>query len=378
MRYPLLPEAPTPLADWKPYFSCLIDTVAVLIDVRHKPLWKIAQNNPNIKKKGNYQLLVSSPFSPKITARVFSRDKGTTLMIEASIPKFLTGQNIVGREDLFGPCLEMILAVLNQMGIEPTPSELRKLQRGYFTMTRIDYAVHCSCSSPERAAALMASLRSLIFAKSKDASAYGIETVYIGQHSKYWTLRAYRKDLELGVRGRGLPINVYGRDHLHEMARNCVRLELVLRSPKLKSLGLDDPHSWSMEGARKRMQKWVDRLSQASGYVPDIVGMDELTSNQQLKLRLWLAGDLTAFTSSPTTFAATRKTIFTKTGIDISGEPDADLQQRAVKCIRDVFVEGIGFKSYPHKWEALRGGTRVGEDAGSGAKAVAKTAAKKR
>ena len=376
-------EVPVPLADWKPFFSCLIDTVSVLIDVRHKPLWKIAHNNANVRLKGTFELRVCSPLSSKITARVFSRNKGTTLMIEASIPKFLTGQNIVGREDLFAPCLEMILSVVNQMGIEPTPGELRKLRRGQFTMTRIDYAVHCSCSSPERAAALMAALRSLIFSKAKDASAYGIETVYEGQHSKYWTLRAYRKDLELDVRGRGLSANVYGRDHLQEMAQNCVRLELVLRSPKLKRLchgdrDLSDPLAWSVDGARKRMQKWIDRLSQASGYVPDMVGMDELTVLHQFKLRAWLAGDLTAFTSSPTTLAATRKAILTKTGIDISGEPNVDLQQRAVKCIRDVFFEGIGFKSYPHKWAALCSGTRTWDGVGSNAKAVVKTAAKKR
>ena len=101
MRFPLATTVLKPALDWKPFFSCLIDTVAVLIDVRHKSLRKIAQNNPNITWNGNYQLQVHSPCSSTITARVFSREKGTKLMIEASIPKFLSGQNIVGLEELF-------------------------------------------------------------------------------------------------------------------------------------------------------------------------------------------------------------------------------------------------------------------------------------
>ncbi|MDH0202794.1 phage/plasmid replication protein, II/X family, partial [Comamonas aquatica] len=154
MRYPLARIVPEPIADWSPFFSSLIDTVAVMIDIRHKPLWKIARNNPNITWNGSYQFLAHSPLSSKIYARVFSREGRKKLVIEASIPKFLTGQNIVGVEDLFEPCQQMIFSVLAQMGVEPTPAELRKLEQGKFQMTRVDYAMHCDCAAPERAAAV--------------------------------------------------------------------------------------------------------------------------------------------------------------------------------------------------------------------------------
>ena len=130
MRFLLATTALKPALAWKPFFSCLIDTVAVMIDVDHKSLRKIAQNNPNITWNGNYQLQVHSPFSATIKARVFSREKGTKLMIEASIPKFLSGQNIVGLEELFEPCKQLIFAVLEQMRVEPTAAERRKINRG--------------------------------------------------------------------------------------------------------------------------------------------------------------------------------------------------------------------------------------------------------
>ncbi len=361
MRFLLATTVLKPALDWKPFFSCLIDTVAVLIDVDHKSLGKIAQNNPNITWNGNYQLQVHSPFSVAIKARVFSREKGTKLMIEASIPKFLTGQNIVGLEELFEPCKQLIFAVLEQMRIEPTAAERRKINRGKFEMTRVDYALHCDCGTPERAAAVMAAVRSLMYAKAKDFSAYGIETVYAGQHSNRWTFRIYRKDLEIKKRGRGLPANVYGRDYLLAKVQNCARMELVLRAPELKRLGLNDPMAWNIEAARQRMQVWIERLSKAGGVVPNIDHLGELTSVQQMKLLLWLGGHRTAFTNSPTTFAATRKTVLAKTGIEIRGEPDVELQHRSMQTIREVLLHGTGFKSYAHKWGALCKGADAGD-----------------
>lgn len=353
MRYPLAGIVAQTTSDWTPFFSSLIDTVAVTIDLRHKPLWKIARNNPNITWNGSYHFLVHSPLSSKIHARVFSRDGRKKLVIEASIPKFLTGQNIVGVEDLFEPCLQMIFSALTQMGVEPTIVECSKLKQGEFQMTRVDYATHCDCASPERATAVMAAIRSLVYAKAKDASSYGNETVYVNQHSTRWTLRIYRKDLEIQKRGRGLPLFVYGRDYLHKKVQNAVRMELVLRSPELKRLGLDDPLAWSAQGARQRMKKWIDRFANASGVMPSTGYMSLLTNTQQLKLKAWLQGDLTAFTGSPTTFDSTRKLILKKTGIDILGEPDMELQRRAIMSIRDVFEQGVGFKSYYRKWDAL-------------------------
>ena len=361
MRFPLATTVLQPALDWKPFFSCLIDTVAVLIDVDHKSLRKIAQNNPNITWNGNYLLEVHSPFSAKIKARVFSREKGTKLMIEASLPKFLTGQNIVGLEELFEPCKQLIFAVLEQMRIEPTEAERRKIQRGRFEMKRVDYALHCDCGTPNRAAAVMAAIRSLMYAKAKDPGSYGDETVYAGQHSNRWTFRIYRKDLEIKKRGRGLPANVYRRDYLIAKVQNCARMELVLRAPELKRLGLNDPLAWNVEAARQRMQVWIDRLSTAGGVVPNIEHLKDLTRTEQMKLLLWLGGHLTAFTKTHSTFVATRKIILEKTGIDIRGEPIVELQRRATQSIREVLLKGTGFKSYAHKWAVLCDGADAGD-----------------
>jgi hypothetical protein len=356
MRYPLATRAKKPSADWMPFFSSLIDTVAVLVDVRHKSLLRIAENNPNVKRNGNFELRVMSKFSKKITARVLSRHDRETLYIEASIPKFMTGQNIVGQENLFDPCIAMILEVLKRAGIRIAGDEYLAICGGAYTMVRIDYTVHCDCGTAERAAAVMAAIRFLNSAKARESSAYANKTVYVNQHSSRWTLRFYRKDLEISLKNRQLPKTVYGREFLIEAVQNCVRIEHVLRAPELRRLELSDPFAWNVDEARQRMQVWIDRFSNLGGVVPNVENIESLSNVNQLKLRAWLQGDLSAFTRAPSTFSASRKAILAATGIDVRGEPSVELQRSAMRCIRDVFRQGIGFKSHIKKWAALCAG----------------------
>ena len=337
----------------KPFFSCLIDTVALAVRVRHEPIEKYAQGNANIKRAGAYVYKVSSLLSDKIIARVLSRDDRETLYIEVSMAKFLTHQNFVGREDLHEPAVATILLVLEQMGIAPTKSELAAIRAGKYRVRRIDYALHCDCGSAESASAVMAAIRLLMCARADNPSAYKNECVYANQHSARWTLRIYRKDIEVNLRSRAMPEHVYARAYLLEKVVGCVRLEQVLRSRELKRLGLDDPLSWSPSEARARMQVWIDRLSCVAGKIPTVAGIDSLRSSVQLKLRAWLLGDVTAFTRSPSTAAACRREVLRITGIDIRGLPSVQCQRRCVITVRNVFRNGVGFKSYAHKWPLL-------------------------
>jgi len=376
-RFPLFTKASKPDAEWRPFMSSLIDTVALVIDLRHKPLKKLAENNALVKQKGNFELQVLSTVSKKIKARVMSRENRDKLYIEASVSKYLTGQNIVGREELLDQCIALIDDVLPKMGLVPTPAERAAINAGNFEMKRIDFAMHCDCGTPDRAVALMTALRSLMFAKAKNASAYGIETVYVNQHSPYWTLRCYRKDLEILKSSRALPLNVYGRDYLMGKVQNCVRLELVLRARELARLGLNDPSAWSVDDAHKRMQKWINRLTDVEGVCPSVDRIKDLPAGMQTKLLGWLAGDLATFARSPSTERLAHKKILAVTGINIRGEPSVERQRSATLCIRDVFQQGIGFKDHGHKWERLlkgaepavstviRSNSKAGDAAGS-------------
>lgn len=212
---------------WKPFYSLLIDTVKVKVRVKHPPLQELALNNANVKQDG-YKFLIKCPLTGACV-QMFSQENCQALLLEFSVPKFLTGQNIVGHLNLHAGVLAAIKKAFKLLGFLPSPEERAAIGRGDYALTRVDVAVHVDCGSSEHAQALMIALREYIVSNAGDVSLYGLETGYIGQGSKRRTFKWYRKGIELKKKGRAIPAHVHGCEYLTEVADRLVRFELTLR-----------------------------------------------------------------------------------------------------------------------------------------------------
>lgn len=338
--------------EWKPFFSFLIDTVKVKIRVKHPPLSELAQGNPNVKQDG-YRFLVRCPSTGAI-AQVFSRENGTVLLLEFSIPKFLTGQNVVGHLDVHAGCLAGIKKALKLLGLTPTKEEQQAITRGEYTLTRIDVTVHVDCQTPARAKALLLALRAFIVRFAGDVSMYGEATLYVGQHSNRRTLKMYDKGIELQKKCK-IPAHVYGCKFLTDKAASLVRFELTLRGKELTRLGLSSPLVWNKQVAKELLSPWFHELHQVGGVVPNLAAIENLSPVMQNKLLLWLSGHVDAFTRGVThdSYREARKKVKDNTGIDIERSPDVDLQAAAVTTISQLFTQGLGFKTHEKQWPKL-------------------------
>jgi len=277
-------------------------------------------------------------------------------MIEASVPTYLTGQNIVGIADVPRACKELIFAVLESAGLRPTAEELAAIEAGDFRITRADLVVHCDCGSPDRANALMRALRNMGVGYGKEFSAYGVKSVYVGQHSDYRSFKAYRKDLLLDK--RPLPEGVRYRKHLMKQSVGLVRFELVLRSPQLKYIGLNSPLAWTPTTLKELLTPWVDKLAGSGAVLPSLANIGQLPTLLKAKLQLWLLGVESAFDEAnwtKTTYLKHRRTILRVTGIDIQVPLSPAKQKKALGTIRDVLDAGVGYRDYPDKWGQLTG-----------------------
>lgn len=346
-RPPLLASTEGP----RPFFSSLIDTVRVVINCIHEPLEEIAAASENMKRDG-YVYYVKCPRTIA-SAQVFAYNGNHGLTMEFSIPKFMTGQNLVGTEDLRAGSAQCIFKVLELMGVEMTAKEAAAIEAGRFRLTRVDVAAHIDCGTADRASAMMVALRNLIVGKAKDVSFYGIETLYIGQHSRRRSLKLYRKDIELA--GHPMPANVYRRERLTEKATGLIRFELVLRRDELSDIGFDSPVAWTSNVARELVQKWADRLRQVQGRVPDVAHLDELSPVLQQKLRSWLLGDSIAVSRNVAhqTYRASRNRILKVTGIDVDSHLTAEQQRQALLTVRELFDRGFGFRDHSRRWGDL-------------------------
>ena len=338
---------------WKPFHSVLIDTAKVKLRVKHPPLAELAQNNANVKQDG-YKFLIKCPLTGACV-QMFSQENCQALLLEFSVPKFLTGQNIVGHLNLHAGVLAAIKKAFKLLGFLPSPEERAAIGRGEYAVTRVDVAVHVDCGSSEHAQALMIALREYIVSNAGDVSLYGLETGYIGQGSKRRTLKWYLKGTELKKKGRAIPAHVHGCEYLTKVADRLVRFELTLRGKELARLGLTSPMAWNEGVAKKQLLPWLFKLKQAEGVLPDANGINRLSPVMQNKLRLWLLGDVLAFSRgvSKDAYRDARKKVKTATGLDIELARSPELQAAAFTTIRQLFERGLGFKTYEEKWGLL-------------------------
>ena len=343
-----LPELPK---NWTPFHSSLIDTVRVVLNIRHEPLARVTEGNPLMSRDG-FKYYVRSPYTQAV-AQVFSFDKGTKLVFEFSIPKFLTGQNLVGIEDMHRGCLQCIKAICNLMGIRPSGAERATIETGCYRLTRVDLAKHIDCGTADRASAMMFAIRNHLVGKAKDIAFYDDNTFYVGQHSKRRSYKIYRKDIEL--QARPMPSNVFGRSGLMSKVEGLVRTELTLRREELTERGLDSPLAWTPEKARSLLAAWDNRLRLTDGKVPDAATVDELTPALQQKVRAWILGDATAFTRgvNKETSRENIRRVYDQTGIDVGNHLTPEEQRKATLTIRDMFDAGSGYRSYEHRWGKL-------------------------
>ena len=140
-----------------------------------------------------------------------------------------------------------------------------------------------------------------------------------------------------------------------KVADRLVRFELTLRGKELARLGLTSPIAWNEGVAKKHLLPWLFKLKQAEGVLPDVNGINRLSPVMQNKLRLWLLGDVLAFSRgvSKDAYRDARKKVKTATGLDIELARSPELQAAAFTTIRQLFERGLGFKTYEEKWGLL-------------------------
>ena len=167
----------------RPFDSSLIDTVKVRIPVQHEGLAALA-DNPNIRRNGN-KYYVTSRFLG-VFANIWSPASNKHLLIEASVPKFLTGQNLLGIHDMRLAVRDLVTEVLARSGFKSTRQNQWKVSVGDVQLLRADVAVHCACESEEETIALMQAARRLAIGLDRSVASFKNETVYLGVSAPSW------------------------------------------------------------------------------------------------------------------------------------------------------------------------------------------------
>lgn len=331
--------------------STLFDTIGVKVTVAHEPLYKICRKSGGSLQFAGRAFRVKSRFHGQF-ATIWSSFNRQALFIEASIPKFLTGQNLIGLGDLKRGAIELIDEVLERAGIEPTEDEVARYRAGRFTLTRVDFANHLSCGSHEKACVFMRALRKRAAAKAWEVWGYRDESVYWGMFSKRRTLKAYVKWLEM--LNKPPAQSVRGREILLERSKGLVRFELTYRGEELTRLGLRKPDSWNLDLACAELTKHMEKLMPIRGEIIDMERICELDRSTRARLEAFIRGVPNPWLEFEGAKPKDKREILRVTGIDIDSVLSLKMQRRCQLTFQRIFEAGWGFRVRDRNWEKMK------------------------
>ncbi|MDG0853369.1 phage/plasmid replication protein, II/X family [Roseateles puraquae] len=304
----------------------LIDTAKVRVAVNHQP-WLERQieayragqrSSVNRALASNYRRF-SVPGAYGASASVQSILGGTALVIECSLPRFLTGQNVFGSIQILPQVVQVVDAVLSYLNIVPTDDESTAIAEGRIGLNRVDITAHARLGNETRVRRMIKALKATLAFTKANFSCYGDETLYIGQNSDYKTLKLYDKAGEIAA--HPLPANHPQRELVSEAVRGLLRVELCLRRRFLLERGWTEVRLFDAKAARRLLVSELKALTIKHTGAPSTQIFEPsatLSSLDNSLVAAHLAGvDVQDLLPSRRQLNAHRQTIAAATAIDI-------------------------------------------------------------
>lgn len=235
-------------------------------------------------------------------------------------PKFLQGHNLFGTDDPRALVTEMAVRALDALGLRICNFQIAAWMKGRgVQFTRIDTTQMLDLESETNAALFMEAVATTSNLAYRGRGENRNGTVYFGKHSRRWSLKLYRKAVELQSRKKAhqLPPDILHRDRLEAYALGTVRAELTLRSMELKRFGLHNAEKWNHETALRLWEAHMKSLNISRNVTLHPRLIEKLPAHLRSSYSLWSAGSDVRALLPARTFSRHRKAILGY-GVDIS------------------------------------------------------------
>jgi len=248
------------------------------------------------------------------------------LEVSGNPAKFLTGHNLFGSDDvgdLLGRCLDKARAA-----IWPDLFERPAVDLAEGLISRIDLTASWVVDRAEDVLPVLRAMEETVWCPYRGRGVFdaGGSTLYYGRtqkgkRAKDWALKLYWKGAEVQV--HKLPAPAYELPGLLEDLNRTIRVELTLRTPELKRLGLRRVGDWTPAKVREIWEAYVAKLEFGNKVVNlDTVDLGQLglKARHAHALAAWKAGnDLRSGMSRPS-FYRLRRELKEATGYDIAAQ----------------------------------------------------------
>src|SRR5579859_4088982 len=247
---------------------------------------------------------------------------GTDLYLSGNPVKLLQGHNLFGPSDPVALFFAAGRHVAHEVGLFPGEQtwEAGEFQGPRFT--RIDLTRSYRFASASAAGSWLRDVGAAARSRHGGSTLNNDATVYFGQKSTRWSLKAYHKADELAARGRGhrLPDELPHRERLFSWAIGVVRFEVTLRTKELEKLELIPR---TPTEALAVWQSYYDKVTwnqNARMMESDMLEVS-LPRHLQGTLAMWRQGTDLRAVLSKASFYRQRRELLDQVGVDIASPP---------------------------------------------------------
>jgi II/X family phage/plasmid replication protein len=246
------------------------------------------------------------------------------LEVSGNPAKFLTGHNLFGSDDVAG----LLAATIDKAAraIWPDVDQVPQVDCSKALISRIDLTGSWLVEREVDVLPYLKAMEESVWCPYRGRGVFdaGGSTLYFGRtakgkRAKDWALKLYWKGPE--VTAHPLPRPAYAVSGLLDELNRTIRVELTLRTPELKRLGLREVSCWSAERVREIWEAYVAKLDFGQGTVnldtADLGAMG-LKARHVDALAAWKAGNDLRAGRTRRSFYRLRTELKETTGFDIA------------------------------------------------------------
>lgn len=273
-----------------------------------------------------------------------SRDHPLThLYVDGNPVKFLQGHNLWGTDDLVGLMYHFLLKVTSMVGLSPSEDDLHAWAIGAYELKKVDVNYSWHLASISDVLAWIRAAESAARLRHRGPGVLKGSTLYFGQHSRRWSLKAYSKGDEVSTKGHHLPERLQ-LSPIIDWANRSLRLEVRLSALELKRRGLHLASNWAHNTPTEIHTELLSGLEMSENYIIPDKDIPNLPARLQAAYLAWKDGhDLRSIYPRPTYYRYRKQLL--DHGIDIAIPQKRD-SSNVIPLIRVLEAKPVGIPDW--------------------------------
>lgn len=300
----------------------MIDWIAAVVPCTHHDVLRggcvySVDADGHIEWETNKGLSVEGSYSAKTQVKTDSQNQ---IYVSGNPSKFLQGHNLFGSNSPRKLVYAFLDELTKRLRITPSFGDRLRWRSGHYQVKRIDIAECFRLPTTADVDNWIRAASPLVRGKHQQVSAYGGETIYVGQRSRRISLKIYNKSRE--IKKHPLHPEIPHRRRLLDYAEGLLRAEVCIRSQELKRRDLNMIENWESDTASEILRERIGRLEMPEKMRLTSTEVEELPPRLKGASKLWESGHDLRTVYPKATFYRYRNEL-RKYGIDISVPPNS-------------------------------------------------------